>query len=59
LYVGCGTEDALVEDNRLFVAAAEQAGRKPRTSFVPGEHEWGLWDTEIQQVLDWLPLRSR
>ena len=54
LYIGCGTEDALLEDNRLLVTAAEQAGHTPRTSFVPGEHEWGLWDAEIQQVLQWL-----
>lgn len=56
LYVGCGTEDALIEDNRDFVRACRDAGQEPRTSFVPGEHEWGLWDAEIRQVLDWLPL---
>lgn len=56
LYVGCGTEDALEPDNRALVTAIEQAGLEVRTSFVPGEHEWGLWDREIQQVLDWLPL---
>jgi hypothetical protein len=26
------------------------------TSFIEGEHEWGLWDQHIQQVLAWLPL---
>lgn len=59
LYVGCGTEDGLVEDNRAFVRLIEEAGLEVRTSFVPGEHEWGLWDREIQQVLDWLPIRGR
>ena len=24
----------------------------------PGEHEWGYWDTQIQDVLSWLPLRT-
>jgi S-formylglutathione hydrolase FrmB len=58
LYVGCGTEDPLEPDNRLLVRAIEDAGLAMKTSFVPGEHEWGLWDAEIQQVLDWLPIRS-
>lgn len=57
LYVGCGTEDGLVDDNRAFVGLIEEAGLDVRTSFVPGEHEWGLWDVEIQQLLDWLPIR--
>ena len=26
------------------------------TDFRPGEHEWGLWDDVIQDVIDWLPL---
>ena len=56
LYLGCGTEDALEPDNRRFADAAVAAGLAPRTSFVPGLHEWGLWDAEIQRVLDWLPL---
>ncbi|MBO0811181.1 MAG: esterase family protein [Microlunatus sp.] len=59
LYVGCGTEDGLIDDNRAFVKLIGDAGLEVRTSFVPGEHEWGLWDAEIQQVLDWLPLRDR
>ncbi len=59
LYLGCGTEDELVGSNHAFVTAAERAGITPTTSFVPGTHEWGLWDTEIAQVLDWLPLGSR
>ncbi|MGI8458029.1 MAG: alpha/beta hydrolase [Propionibacteriaceae bacterium] len=56
LYLGCGTEDALVADNEAFAAAAGRRGIPLSTSFVPGEHEWGLWDAEIQRVLDWLPL---
>ena len=23
--------------------------------FRPGEHEWRLWDAQIQDVLAWLP----
>lgn len=56
LYIGCGTEDALEPDNRELVQAIQDAGMNAHTSFVPGEHEWGLWDAEIRQVLDWLPI---
>ncbi len=56
LYLGCGTEDALAADNQAFAAAAAGRGIPLTTSFVPGDHEWGLWDAEIQRVLAWLPL---
>jgi putative tributyrin esterase len=57
LYVGCGTEDHLVDGSRRFVAAAERAGVDVRTDFPPGEHEWGVWDAMVQDVLAWLPVR--
>jgi putative tributyrin esterase len=56
LYVGCGTEDHLYDANVRFVAAAESAGVDPHVDFRPGEHEWGLWDAAIRDVLAWLPL---
>ncbi|GAB3929305.1 esterase [Microlunatus endophyticus] len=59
LYVGCGTEDALIDDNREFVRLIKEAGLDVQTSFVPGEHEWGLWDNEIRNFLDVLPLPGR
>jgi S-formylglutathione hydrolase FrmB len=57
LFVGCGTEDALHDGNLRFVAAARAAGAELRTDFGPGEHEWGLWDRMIADVLAWLPVR--
>lgn len=59
LYIGCGTGDEHLSDNQAFAAAVQERALPVRTSFVPGEHEWGLWDAEIQRVLDWLPLTSR
>jgi S-formylglutathione hydrolase FrmB len=56
LHISCGTEDPLIEGNRLFVRAAKAAGARLTVDFRPGEHEWGFWDDEIQQVLAWLPL---
>ena len=59
LYVCCGTEDALIDDNRAFADAAAAAGIPLQTSFGPGAHDWAYWDTRIQDVLAWLPLGSR
>jgi putative tributyrin esterase len=56
LWVGCGTDDALYPSNERFVAACGDAGVAVTTSFVPGGHEWALWDVQIQEVLAWLPL---
>ncbi|MGZ4490829.1 MAG: alpha/beta hydrolase [Nocardioidaceae bacterium] len=57
LHVSCGTEDALYPTNPPFAVAARAAGADVVTDFRAGEHEWGFWDREIQDVLAWLPLR--
>jgi S-formylglutathione hydrolase FrmB len=55
LYVGCGTEeDRLMPPNERFVAEARGRGLDVTTDFRPGVHEWGLWDTQIESVLDWM-----
>lgn len=59
LYLACGTEDSLIEQNRAAIRLAEEVGHDVTTSIGPGEHEWGLWDREIQRVIDWLPIRGR
>src|SRR4051812_40903898 len=56
LWVGCGTGDMLHDDNVRFADALAAAGLPVTTSFVPGEHDWDLWDHQIQEVLAWLPL---
>jgi S-formylglutathione hydrolase FrmB len=56
LHVSCGTEDALIEDNRAFVDACAAAGIPVTSSFGPGGHDWAYWDDRIQDVLAWLPL---
>ena len=58
LYVGCGTEDRLIGHNERFRDAARTRGFDVTEDFRPGDHEWGLWDAAIQDVLRWLPLRS-
>lgn len=56
LYVGCGTDDLLMESNERFIAAATTAGADLTTDLRPGDHEWALWDAMIQDVIAWLPL---
>jgi len=59
MHLSCGTDEPLLAPNRAFAAEAEELGADVTTLFVPGEHEWGLWDRVIAEVIDWLPLRAR
>ena len=58
LMVRCGTEDALLPGNERFVAACREHDVDLDAQFGPGAHEWGYWDTQIQSVLNWLPLKN-
>ncbi|SCF21525.1 S-formylglutathione hydrolase FrmB [Micromonospora viridifaciens] len=57
LYVACGTEDFLYEDNVRFVDTARRRDAPVTVDFSPGDHDWAYWDAKIQDVLAWLPLR--
>lgn len=60
LYIACGTEeDRLLPPNRKLADQARNQGIDVVTDFRPGVHEWGLWDTVIQDVINWLPLPGR
>ena len=58
MFLACGTEDALLEENRAFHRHLETINLPHAYSEGPGDHEWGYWDAQIQQVLDWLPIQS-
>jgi putative tributyrin esterase len=59
LYLSCGTEDALYDDNVELRDVCEEVGVKVTASFGPGAHDWDYWDVQIQDVLAWLPLPAR
>ena len=59
LYLTCGTGDPLIDDNRRFAAACADRGIDLTSDFQAGLHDWEYWDRTIQDVLAWLPLRSR
>ena len=55
IFLACGTDDFLYQDNLRFKPHLEKLGFAPFWSEKPGAvHEWGYWDEMIQQVLDWL-----
>lgn len=57
LFLDCGTEDQLIEQNRRFITAADARGVDLVSRLRPGDHDWGFWDQGIQDVLEWLPIR--
>jgi len=54
----CGSEDFLLPDNERFAQHARQLGLPLDYATGPGDHDWDYWDTQIQYVLNWLPLRA-
>lgn len=47
LYLACGTEDFLYQENLLFKAHLEKLGIPFAWHEEPGTHEWGFWDRHI------------
>ncbi|HBM81589.1 MAG: alpha/beta hydrolase family protein [Clostridiales bacterium] len=58
LYQACGTEDPLYENNQTFRNAIKDLSYDYTYEEGPGTHEWGFWDSYIQKVLKWLPLKN-
>ena len=56
IYMACGTEDFLIEENRDYKAFLEENDVDLTYVEGPGAHTWDFWDTYIEKVLQWLPL---
>lgn len=56
VYIACGTEDSLLERSRDLRDALKGHGFDVTYREAPGAHEWDFWNSQIKQVLDWLPL---
>lgn len=57
LYMAIGTEDELLlEANRRYRDFLKEQDVPVEYVEAPGAHEWDFWDSQIKQVLDWLPL---
>lgn len=58
LYIWCGTEDFLYEQNVTMRDHLTKLNYSLRYEESPGDHQWKYWDEKIQTVLEWLPLRK-
>jgi len=58
LYLACGTEDFLIDNNRAFRDFLQNAGVDHTYEEGPGIHDWKFWDKYIARVLEWLPLEE-
>ncbi|MGF7142326.1 putative tributyrin esterase [Anaerotaenia torta] len=54
VYIWCGTEDFLYEQNRAAKKRLEELGYDLTYEESPGDHQWKYWDEKIQRVLEWL-----
>ena len=51
LYIDCGTEDFLFNDNREFVTLLLEKKIRHEYRQLPGTHSWKYWDSQVQEVL--------
>ena len=54
LWIDCGTEDFLYEDNVRMRDHLRALDYNLVYEEAPGDHQWKYWDEKIQTVLDWL-----
>ena len=54
LFLACGTEDALIRDNRLMVQALENRGIPFTYQEGPGGHDWGFWRPWLTRAVSFL-----
>lgn len=54
IYIACGTEDFLIENNRRCHAMLQEAQVEHEYLESPGVHDWAFWDDYIQKALAWM-----
>lgn len=54
LWLDCGREDWLLENNRRMHAHLQALDIPHEYHENPGEHSWAYWDLHVQDVLPWL-----
>ena len=56
IYLACGDADDLLGLNVQLRDELRDDGFAVTWRQAPGGHEWDFWDSQIRQVIDWLPL---
>lgn len=54
LYLWCGTEDFLYQDNLSMLKRLKELGIPVTYEESAGDHQWCYWDEKIQRVLQWM-----
>lgn len=54
IFLDCGTEDGLVDQNRALRAELTRIGRAPQYAEWPGKHDWPYWRVHARESLAWL-----
>jgi len=56
IYLSCGTEDGLIVPTRELHECLSEHGIEHKYVETAGAHDWDFWNTDIQRILEWLPL---
>jgi len=48
----CGTDDFLLESNRVFAAHLKELGVGHEYEEFPGGHDWGYWDEHVREGME-------
>lgn len=51
IYLDCGTEDFLFQNNREFVNLLVEMKVPHEYRQLPGKHDWNYWDKQVQEFL--------
>jgi putative tributyrin esterase len=51
IYVDCGTEDFLIQQNREFIVLLAEKKIPHEFRELPGKHDWVFWDSQVQEFL--------
>ena len=52
IYLDCGTEDFLFQNNREFVALLVEKKVPHEYRQLPGAHDWKYWNTQVEEFLE-------
>lgn len=52
IYLDCGTEDFLINNNREFVALLFEKKIPHEFRQLPGRHSWDFWNAQVQEFLE-------
>ncbi|NLJ91413.1 MAG: acetylesterase [Clostridiales bacterium] len=54
MYIACGTEDFLLEENRAFHKFLKDEEIEAEYIESPGEHNWAFWNYYLEPSMKWL-----